>query len=133
MQALSRRAFVASTLMGVGAVAIGGAWINREKSGITRLIRLLPVDGVTYPDSFLVFIGNARFSSVRDAVFSIRDRSLPVSLGVEICNGGYAHLPRQLGTPKDCNGRRTGNSRTAAKSSSSAHPIPAIRGGLVAR
>jgi hypothetical protein len=119
--------------MGVGAVAIGGAWINREKSGITRLIRLLPVDGVTYPDSFLVFIGNARFSSVRDAVFSIRDRSLPVSLGVEICNGGYAHLPRQLGTPKDCKGRRTGNSRTAAKSSSSAHPIPAIRGGLVAR
>ncbi|MCX8496457.1 MAG: hypothetical protein ORN51_09780, partial [Akkermansiaceae bacterium] len=65
-------------------------------------IRLLPVDGVVYSESFTRFMQRARFDSVRDAIASIRDRSLPVRISN---TGNRAISPvatHSLGYPPVC-------------------------------
>jgi hypothetical protein len=82
MQAFSRRKFVASA--GVLAVGITIGYHQRHcfgKSANSRgMIRLLPVEGVVYSESFTRFMERARFNSVRDAIASIRERSIPVRI-----------------------------------------------------
>ena len=79
MQAFSRRKFVSTGIIAGGALAAGLGWQVRKHS--TRgSIRLLPVEGVQYSESFTRFMKRAKFDSVRDAIASIRDRSLPVRI-----------------------------------------------------
>jgi hypothetical protein len=44
------------------------------------MIRLQAVEGIQYSESFTRFMERAKFDSVRDAIASIRDRSLPVRI-----------------------------------------------------
>lgn len=78
MQAMNRRRF-----LGTGALLVGATATSSSGQSATMnrgCIRLLPVEGVTYSDSFLRFIDRARFDSIRDALHSIRDRSIPVRI-----------------------------------------------------
>lgn len=78
MKAWSRRKLLGSGIAtGSMAIAAGFGWQARKRS-IRGSIRLLPVDGVVYSESFQRFMKRARFDLVRDAISSIRDRSLPV-------------------------------------------------------
>ncbi len=79
MHAFSRRKFVSSGLIAGGAIAAGLGWQARQRS-IRGSIRLLPVEGVVYSESFTRFMKRARFDSARDAIASIRDRSLQVRI-----------------------------------------------------
>ena len=82
MQGCSRRKFVQAGLIAGGALAVGAAglgWQARKRS-VRGSIRLLPVEGVVYSESFTRFMQRAKFDSVRDAIASIRDRSLPVRI-----------------------------------------------------
>ncbi len=60
---------------GVAAIGYGIAPHGSPRRGT---IRLQPVDGVVYSESFLRFMKRAKFDSPRDAIASIRDRSIPV-------------------------------------------------------
>lgn len=80
MQKATRRRFVKAGLITGGAFATGitaPGW-NATRHSSRGVIRLLPVEGIAYSDSFLRFMKRAKFDSVRDAIASIRDRSLPV-------------------------------------------------------
>lgn len=80
MQKATRRKFLKAGLITGGALATGitaAGWIASRQSR-RGMIRLLPVEGVAYSGSFLRFMKRARFDSVRDAIASIRDRSVPV-------------------------------------------------------
>lgn len=67
-------------------------------------MRLLPVEGITYSESFSRFIERARFDSVRDALASIRDPRTPVSIA-HISNDPTPQRPRSGGSMV-CNTRR---------------------------
>lgn len=43
-------------------------------------IKIVPIDGVRYPASFLEFANRARFKTPRDAIASVRDRRLSYDL-----------------------------------------------------
>ncbi len=75
---MNRRRFLEAGALLVGATATG----SHSHSSISHRgsIRLLPVEGITYSESFLRFMDRARFDSVRDALHSIRDRSIPVRI-----------------------------------------------------
>ena len=79
MQRFSRRQFVSSGLLAGGAIAAGLGWQAHQRSN-RGSIRLLPAEGVHYSESFTRFMKRAKFDSVRDAIASIRDRSLPVRI-----------------------------------------------------
>jgi hypothetical protein len=80
MQKASRRKFLKTGFVTGGALATGISAIgwNASKQSHRGVIRLLPVEGVAYSESFLRFMKRAKFDSVRDAIASIRDRSIPV-------------------------------------------------------
>lgn len=59
---------------------VGGLIETKAKRLTRSCIRLLPVGGVVYSESFTRFMERAKFDSVRDALSSIRDRSLPVRI-----------------------------------------------------
>jgi hypothetical protein len=112
MQAISRRKFVTSSALAVGAATIGFGLVSRGNPH-RGAIRLLPVEGVTYTESFTRFMNRAKFDSVRDAIASIRDRSVPVRV-VHIS----ANVPIGPGSPgptdtKVCQTRRTDSHRAA--------------------
>jgi hypothetical protein len=113
MQAISRRKFVTSSaILAAGVAAIGYRAVSRP-SNQRGMIRLLPVEGVSYSESFSRFMVRARFDSVRDALASIRDRSAPVRVAHINANDLYEPVPMALGSMV-CPSRRSGNSRTAA-------------------
>ena len=97
MKTWTRRKF-----MGVGAlglVAGGFPVINHARQ--RGMVRLVPLTGVAYPASFLRFANRARFDSVRDALASVRDRSLPVGVAHEahVAAAKASHTPLAA----DCN------------------------------
>lgn len=113
MQAISRRKFVTSSAIlaaGVAAVGYRTAFRSPNQRG---MIRLLPVEGVSYSESFSRFMQRARFDSVRDALTSIRDRSAPVRVAHIHANDLYEPVAMALGSMV-CTSRRIGDSRTAA-------------------
>lgn len=79
MQVWSRQKFVIAGVI-TSATAIGGLSRSHSKKSARGSIKLQPVEGVRYTDSFLRFMERARFDSVRDAVACIRDRSIPVQI-----------------------------------------------------
>jgi hypothetical protein len=109
MQALSRRKFVAASAILAGGAAFG--FYHVAKSNHRGTVRLLPVEGVTYSESFSRFMKRARFDSVRDALASIRDRRTPVRIA-HIANGSSGHRPRPTESTV-CNTRRPDNHRAA--------------------
>ena len=115
MQAISRRNFVTSSAILVAGVASFGYRRTSVFSGQRGMIRLLPVEGVAYSESFSRFMRRARFNSVRDALASIRDRTLPVRVAHANANDLYEPVSMALGSMV-CPSRRSGNSRTAAHS-----------------
>ena len=78
MQAVSRRKFVTTTGIIAAGVAVIGYQASSRRASNRGMICLLPVDGVKYTESFIRFMKRARFDSARDAIASIRDRSVPV-------------------------------------------------------
>lgn len=82
MQTGNRRKFVTTVAMAAGAACAGLHW-HAARAPHCGKIRLLPVDGIHYTESFLRFVHRARFDSVHDAISSIRDRSLPIHLVYE--------------------------------------------------
>ena len=108
----NRRKFVSVGLSAAG-VAIAAGLIRSNPSSLTRgTIRLLPVDGIVYSESFTRFMQRAKFDSVRDALASIRDRSLPVKVAhhsaIDRDKPVAMALPSMV-----CPTRRTGISRAA--------------------
>lgn len=113
MQALSRRRFTAAAGLLALVGAAGGPALLSKRSDKRGLIRLRPVEGVIYPESFVRFMERARFDSVRDALSSIRDRSLPVKVAHIHATDHSCPRPR---APRSmvCDSRRSGNVRAAA-------------------
>jgi hypothetical protein len=64
-----------ATLPGLGRVAK-----NNNKRDSVRDVRVIPVKGVRYNNSFLEFIKDARFESPRHAIMSIGNPDLEYSL-----------------------------------------------------
>ena len=113
MQAISRRKFVATGAMAAGAAALGYRVVSQRNSH-RGTIRLLPVEGYAYSESFTRFMNRAKFDSVRDALASIRDRSVPVRVAHISANvhTGPTTVATMIDT-KVCQTRRTGNDRAA--------------------
>lgn len=113
MQAVSRRKFVATGALAAGAAAIGYSLVSQRNSH-RGTIRLLPVEGHVYSESFTRFMNRAKFDSVRDALASIRDRSVPVRVA-HISAIGHVG-PQACGPTTNttvCQTRRTGINRAA--------------------
>lgn len=121
MQVISRRKFVTSSALAVGAATIGYGLVSRGNPH-RGAIRLLPVEGVAYTESFTRFMNRAKFDSVRDAIASIRDRSVPVRVVHMKANVPTDHLLKPIDT-KVCETRRTGNSRAAGNGEGAASPV----------
>jgi hypothetical protein len=125
MQAISRRKFVTASALAEGAASIGYGLISRGNSHRGN-IRLQPVEGVAYSESFVRFMNRAKFDSVRDALASIRDRSVPVRVTyMNNANVNTGPLPRATSISTEvCETRRTGNSRAAGNggAGSGSHP-----------
>lgn len=123
MQAISRRKFVTSSALAVGAATIGFGLVSRGNPH-RGAIRLLPVEGVAYTESFTRFMNRAKFDSVRDAIASIRDRSVPVRVVHMKANVHTGPLPKAtMIDTKVCETRRTGNSRAAGTGSGATAPV----------
>lgn len=113
VQAISRRKFVSTTALAAGTLTIGIGLASRRNSH-RGVIRLLPVEDVVYSESFTRFMNRAKFDSVRDALASIRDRSVPVRVAHIKANVHTGPLPKAtMIDTKVCETRRTGNSRAA--------------------
>jgi hypothetical protein len=80
VQGISRRKFVTSSGVLIAGVAALSYNLTPRRSNNRGMIRLLPVEGVNYSESFSRFMERARFNSARDAIASIRDRSIPVRI-----------------------------------------------------
>jgi hypothetical protein len=76
----TRRGFGKAGFITGGALATGAATLgwNASKRFHPGVIRFLPVEVVACSESFVRFMKRAKFDSVRDAIASIRDRSVPV-------------------------------------------------------
>ena len=75
---------------------------------------MLPVEGVAYTESFTRFMNRAKFDSVRDALASIRDRSVPVRVVHINANVSIDPLSRvNMIDTKVCETRRTDSHRAA--------------------
>lgn len=77
---MNRRKFVTTTGIMAAGVAVLGYDPSRKVINSSGMIRLLPVENVKYSESFTRFMNRAKFDSVRDAIASIRDRSIPVRI-----------------------------------------------------
>lgn len=122
MQALSRRKFVTTSALAAGVAVIGYGLVSRGNPH-RGAIRLLPVEGVAYTESFTRFMNRAKFDSVRDAIASIRDRSVPVRVVHINANVSIDPLSRvNMIDTKVCETRRTGNSRAAGTGSGANSP-----------
>ena len=76
MNRWNRRKFFAASAAVV--VTTGGALsVHTALSPRRGVVRLAPVEGVAYSESFTRFMKRARFDSVRDAIASVRDASTP--------------------------------------------------------
>ena len=80
----NRREFVTTGLSAAGVALTAGLITTHACRSTRGCIRLLPVEGVSYSESFTRFMERAKFDSVRDALASIRDRSLPVTVAVTL-------------------------------------------------
>ncbi len=76
MNRWNRRKFFAASAA-VVMTAGAGVTVHTTLSPRRGLIRLAPVEGVAYSESFTRFMKRARFDSVRDAIASVRDASTP--------------------------------------------------------
>jgi len=113
MQAISRRKFVTTSALAVGAATLGFQLVSRGNPH-RGAIRLLPVEGVAYTESFTRFMNRAKFDSVRDALASIRDRSVPVRVVHINANVSIDPLSRvNMIDTKVCQTRRTDSHRAA--------------------
>jgi hypothetical protein len=113
MQAISRRKFVTTSALVVGAATLGFQLVSRGNPH-RGAIRLLPVEGVAYTESFTRFMNRAKFDSVRDALASIRDRSVPVRVVHINANVSIDPLSRvNMIDTKVCETRRTDSHRAA--------------------
>lgn len=113
MQALTRRKFVTTSAILAGGAAIGLKVVSRGNPH-RGAIRLLPVEGYTYSETFARFMSRAKFDSVRDALASIRDRSVPVRIAHIRANVHSDPRSRaNLITTKVCQTRRTDSHRAA--------------------
>lgn len=121
MQAISRRKFVATGALAAGAATFGYGPVSQRNSH-RGAIRLLPVEGVVYSESFTRFMDRAKFDSVRDALASIRDRSVPVRVARTTANVQTGPLANLIDS-KVCKTRRTGSHRAAGN-----FPVAAISG-----
>ncbi len=115
VQAISRRKFVTTTAVIAAGVSALGYNSSRKVSNLRGTIRLLPVEGIIYSESFTCFMQRARFDSVRDALASIRDRSLPVNV---VHSSAIDHIKPVAMAPNSmvCNTRRTEIPRAAGSS-----------------
>jgi hypothetical protein len=120
MQALSRRKFVTTSALAAGAAVIGYGLVSRGNPH-RGAIRLLPVEGVAYTESFTRFMNRAKFDSVRDAIASIRDRSVPVRIAHIKANVPIGPLSKLIDT-KVCQTRRTDSHRAAGTGSGANSP-----------
>ncbi len=116
MQAISRRKFVTTSALAVGAATLGFQLVSRGNPH-RGAIRLLPVEGVAYTESFTRFMNRAKFDSVRDALASIRDRSVPVRVAHISANVHTCPLSKEpkglTACTKVCQTRRTDSHRAA--------------------
>ncbi len=120
----NRRKFVTTGLSAAG-VALTAGLITTHACRPTRgCIRLLPVEGVSYSESFIRFMERAKFDSVRDALASIRDRSLPVTVAHTNAIDPIKPLTGALHSMV-CPTCRSGISRAAGTSPVAADVVPA--------
>lgn len=97
MQTVSRRKFVATSGILAAGVATIGYGVASRRSAHRGTICLLPVEGVNYSESFARFMKRAKFDSVRDAIASIRDRSVPVWVAhTDTANDPSSRLTRAM-------------------------------------
>ena len=122
VQAISRRKFVTTTAVIAAGVSALGYNSSRKVSNLRGTIRLLPVEGIIYSESFIRFMQRARFDSVKDALASIRDRSVPVKIAHHSAIDRHKPVAMAL-PPMVCPTRRTGTSRAAGNSAKSAESI----------
>lgn len=114
----NRRKFITVGLSATGVILTAGTVqvLNNASSYTLRgSIRLMPVEGVNYTQSFIRFMQRARFDSVSDALASIRDRSLPVKIAHQSAIDLLIPLERATQTMV-CSTRHTGNDRVAGSS-----------------
>jgi len=85
MQRINRRKFALGAASAAACVSLGVTLLT-SKGGARRCgpVRIVPLAGVAYSESFLRFIERARFRSARDAVASVRDASLPVAIECDL-------------------------------------------------
>ena len=78
---LTRRKFkILGLTAGIATTSGIAAKSSRSGRKIRGQVRLMPLEGVTYSDSFQRFMERARFDSVREAVNCIRDRASKVRI-----------------------------------------------------
>jgi hypothetical protein len=80
VQTITRRKIVTTAGVLTAGVAALGYNQSRRATNPRGMIRLQAVEGIQYSESFTRFMERAKFDSVRDAIASIRDRSLPVRI-----------------------------------------------------
>jgi len=111
----NRRKFVTTGLSAAGVVLTAGLISTHATRSNRGCIRLLPVEGIVYSESFVRFMQRAKFDSVRDALASIRDRSLPVTVAHITANDLMRPAAVELHSMV-CPTRRTGIIRAAGTS-----------------
>ena len=77
---LGRRNVIKMTLALAGAAVLSKLPLSAEVQSSKKCIRIVPIPGTKYPESFLSFAARARFSNPRDAIASVRDRRLTYDL-----------------------------------------------------
>jgi len=74
----SRRQFIHHISFGAAGLTLAGVPLLAQEPPLASLtFAVRPIDGNTYPRSFLRFCERGRFSTWQDAATSVRDASLP--------------------------------------------------------
>ena len=120
----NRRKFVTTGLSAAGVALTAGLVTTHARRNTRGCIRLLPVEGVSYSESFTRFMERAKFDSVRDALASIRDRSLPVTVA-HVDSNDLMHPAAVELHSMVCPTRRAGITRAAGTLSVAADVVPA--------
>lgn len=76
---LSRRQVLKISLAVAGSCFLSKLPLFAAESS-NPCIKIVPIEGVRYPASFLEFAKRARFKTPRDAIASVRDRRLSYDL-----------------------------------------------------